>query len=424
MKKITSGYINYYLNNDSTDGIKVSSFKNVDPINSYKLDHRRFISAAINFILGSFVYWGDRNNKPQNSIIVTDKNLAKMIGCSKDHAWRVMDRIEVLFDMNFTRQKYRGGSRTVKLNKNFVDFLKIYTEQEYQQYIENHKITDSRQLYSLRQIYEYRIWGVTGLSPSQKKAKEEFIHGMSDHLHYVATSNKSDQVRIDVVQKDIHKLTELQQEQLSKIREASKLGKLAFYLHSVLIRLENKILLGLFHSKPDKEEKSNNKNSRINGNLTPGENVASAAAKSAAQKIPEDDSDSMTPRDYVVFMSLWNEVSSDKSVPRLEMLTEQRKQSIDRLVKIHSKGDLLKAVKNIRHLYHDTSTYKTAMTFNRFIEDEIFLMILESNSFDPRLGERDWADGIKDVRRFKNIEHSVPVFDNYEQAMSYWKQNK
>ena len=169
-----------------------------------------------------------------------------------------MDRIEELFNMDFTRQKYRGGSRTVKLNKTFTDFLKIYTEQEYQTFIDVHNITGSKQLYSLRQIYEYRIWGLTGskLSPSQKEAKKEFIHDMSNPLHFVATSNKSDQVRIDVIQKQVHKLTELQQKQLSKIRQASKLGKLIFCLHSVLIRLENKILLGIYYAKQDKDRKS------------------------------------------------------------------------------------------------------------------------------------------------------------------------
>ena len=426
MKKLTSGYINYYLQDGSTAGIRVASFKNIDPRNSYKLEHRRYVSAAINFIVGSFVYWSDRYNKPVESIIMTDMNLAKNIGCSVDHANRLINQIEDLFTMNFTRAKYRGGARTVKLNKTFIDFIKIYTEQEYQAFIDAHNITEDKQLYALRQIYEYRIWGLTDsqLSPSGKAAKKEFIEEMKDHLHFVATSNKSDLARIELIQKHVHDLSELQQDQLSKIREASKLGKLVHYLHSVLIRLEQKILLKIFFDKQDKELKEEQNHSRINGNQTPGENVAEASAKSAAQKIPEEDSDTMAPRDYVVFMSLWNEVASNMSVPRIEMLTEQRKQSIDRLVKIHSKGDLFKAVKNIKHLYHDSSQYKTVMKFDRFVKDETFLMLLESNSFDPRLGDRDWLDGINDIKRFNQIEHSIPVFDNYDQAMSYWKQNK
>ncbi len=426
MKKLTSGYINYQLNDESTAGIRVASFKKIDPVNSYKLKHRRYISNAINYIVGSLVYWSDRYNKPQDSVIITDSNLAKNIGCSKFHANKLMNQIEDLFTMNFTRAKYRYGARTVKLNKTFIDFIKIYTEQEYQAFIDAHNITEDKQLYALRQVYEYRIWGVTDsqLNPSQKIAKKEFIYDMSDHLHFVATADKSDLNRIKLVQKHVNTLSELQQGQLVKIREASKLGKLVFYLHSVLIRLENKVLLKEYHDNKEKESKEEQHHSRINGNQTPGENVAEASAKSVAQKKPEDESDTMAPRDYIVFMSLWNELSLNKSVPRLEMLTEQRKQSINQLVKIHSKGDLFKAVKNIRHLYHDSSKYKSAMKFDRFIQSETFLMILESNSFDPRLGERDWLDNINDMKRFRTIEHNVPEFNSYEEAMYYWKQNK
>lgn len=426
MKKLTSGYINYHLEDATTCGIRVASFKKIDPTNAYKISHRRYISAAINYMVGSFVYWSDRYNKPVDSIILTDMNLSKNIGCSKDHAFRLMDRIEELFTMDFTRAKYRFGARTVKLNKTFIDFIKIYTEQEYQAFIDAHNITEDKKLYALRQIYEYRIWGLTDnqLSPSQKEAKKEFIEDMKDHLHFVATSNKSDLKRIELIQKHVHELSEIQQGQLSKIREASKLGKLVHYLHSVLIRLEQKILLNMYYAKQDKEVKDDQEHSRIDGNPTPGKTSEEKSASAVAQKIPEEDSNTMSPRDYVVFMSLWNEVSTEKSVPRLEMLTQERKQSIDRLVKIHSKGDLFKAVKNIRHLYHDSTQYKSAMKFDRFIQSETFLMLLESNSFDPRLKERDWLDGINDLKRFNSIEHSVPEFATHEQAMSYWKENK
>ena len=426
MKKLTSGYINYYLDDSSTAGIRVASFKKIDPQNAYTLKHRRFISNAINFMIGSFVYWSDRYNKSQSTILMTDKNLAKNIGCSVDHAFRLMERIEELFTMDFTRAKWRGGSRTIKLNKTFIDFIKIYTEEEYQAFIDAHNITEDKKLYALRQIYEYRIWGLTDsqLSPGQKEAKKVFIDEMKDHLHFVATSNKSDLNRIELIQKHVHNLSELQQGQLKKIREATKLGKLVHYLHSVLIRLEQKILLQLYFDKQDKEEITEDNNSRTNGNQTPGENVAAASATKAAQKKPEDNSDSFAPRDYLVFMSLWNEVSLTKSVPRLEILTEQRKQSIDRLVKIHSKEDLFKAVKNIRHLYHDISTYKTVMTFDRFIQDEYFISTLESNSFDPRLEERDWLENINDIKRFNEVVQSVPEFATHEQAMTYWKSNK
>ncbi|MDA3860352.1 MAG: hypothetical protein PF445_03915, partial [Melioribacteraceae bacterium] len=82
MKVLKSGYINYFLADSSTAGIRVASFKNIDPQNAYTLKHRRFISNAVNLMVGTFVYWSDRYNRPQNTIIMTDNYLAKSIGCS------------------------------------------------------------------------------------------------------------------------------------------------------------------------------------------------------------------------------------------------------------------------------------------------------------------------------------------------------
>lgn len=426
MKKLTSGYINYFRADGSTAGIKVVAFKNINPANSFQLDYVRFIAKGINYMISSFVYWSNRNNKPVDHIILTNKSLAKNIDCSVSHAAYVITQIKELFTMDFTRQKYRGGARTIKLNKTFIDFMKVYSEDDYTAFIEAHNIQDSDMLYALRQIYLYRVWGLADsqLSKDQKEAKKQFIEDNKDHLHFVATSNKSDLARIDYINKHSKHLSEMQTNQLSKIREASKLGKLVHYLHSVLIRLEQKISAVLFHKNKDNDISNNVKNSTINGNSNQGESVAEASAKSAAQKIPEDSPSDMDIKDYYSFMALWNYIAIDNSMPRLEILTEARKQSIDRITKIHSKGDLLKAVKNIRHLYHDSSKYKHKITFERFIQSETFLSVLELSSFDPRVEELDLMGKIQEIRSFNTIVKEVPEFKTHKEAKEWWKLNK
>ena len=426
MKKLTSGYINYFKTDGSTAGIKVVAFKNINPANSFQLDYVRFIAKGINYMISSFVYWSDRNNRPVDHVILTNKSLAKNIDCSVSHAAYVITQIKELFNMDFTRQKYRGGARTIKLNKTFIDFMKVYSEEDYTAFIEAHNIQDSDMLYALRQIYMYRVWGLADsqLSKDQKESKKQFIDDNKDHLHFVATSNKSDLARIEYINKHAKYLTEMQNSQLGKIREASKLGKLVHYLHSVLIRLEQKISAALFSKSKENDTTDNVKHSTINGNSNQGESVAEASAKSKAQKIPEDSPSGMNIKDYYSFMALWNYLAIDNFMPRLEILTEARKQSIDRITKIHSKGDLLKAVKNIRHLYHDSSKYKYKMTIERFTQSETFLRVLEMSSFDPRLEEADFMHNLQDNSRLRRIVNEVPEFITHEEAKEWWKLNK
>jgi len=426
MKKLTSGYINYFQIDGSTAGIKVVAFKNINPANTFKLDYVRYIAKAINYMVSSFVYWSDRKNKPVDNIILTNKSLAKNLDCSVSHAAYVITQIKDLFNMNFTRQKYRGGARTIKLNKTFIDFMKIYSEEDYTAFIEAHNIQDSEMLYALRQIYTYRIWGLSSsqLSKDQKESMKQFIIDNRDYLHAAATSNKSNLARIEYINKHAKYLTEMQNNQLSKIREASKLGKLVHYLHSVLIRLEQKISAVLFNKNKDTDTSNIINHSPIERNQTPGETVAEAGAKAEAQKIPEDSPSDMSIKDYYSFMSLWNYIAFDNAIPTLEMLTEKRKQSINQLAKIHSKGDLLKAVKNIRHLYHDSSKYKYMITFERFIQSETFLHVLELSSFDPRVESEDFMDKLQAQRTYTRIVKEIPEFLTHEEAKEWWKLNK
>ncbi len=426
MKKITSAYISYDLDNGSTAGVRVASFKNINPVNSFKLSHRRHIGGAVNYIVSLFAYWSDRKGKPVDRVIVTDKLLAQNIGCSKSHAFIVANQIKVLFNMEFTRQKYRGGARSVRLNKTFIDFIKIYTEEEYDAFITAHNIQDSERLYALRQVYDYRIWGLTDsqLSRTEKEAKRIYIEDMKDHLHFVATSNKSDLARIETINKYSKHLSEMQTKQLSKIREASKLGKLVHYLHKVLIRLEQKVLLIKYHAEKDKTDNNNIDPSLINRNMNPGKSAAEVGASAVAQKIPEDDPEDMNIKDYYSFMALWNYLAIDNFMPRMEKLTEERKQSINQLAKSNSKGDLFTAVKNIRRLYHDSTKYKYKMTFERFSQDETFLHVLEINSFDPRIEDIDFMDKIEGVRTLNNIVNEIPEFITHEEAKEWWKLNK
>ena len=125
--KLTSGYFNYYQTDGSVAGIKLATFKGINASNGYKIDYVRYVPSAINFIIGRFIYWSDRKNKPQESIIITNKDLAKSIGCHEVHASKVMNQIKDLFSLTFERQGNRGGARRIRLNKAFIEFLKVFS---------------------------------------------------------------------------------------------------------------------------------------------------------------------------------------------------------------------------------------------------------------------------------------------------------
>lgn len=379
MKKLTSTYIEYVTPEGETNGIKLKTFKGINATNSYSVGYVRHIAGALNYIIGSAAYWSKRKNTPQSSAIVTDLTLSKYIGCSESHASYLVAQIRDLFSMEFTRQKYQGGARTINLNKQLIDFLKIYNETDYAAYIETHEIKDPKLLYSLRQIYEYKIWEVADsqLTLHERNDKLEFIDQMRNYHHHVATSSVSNDARIKKVQNGIKYLTEMEIKQLQNVREASKLGKLAHYLFSTLIKLEQKISGIIFNQKKNKIELEANLSQGIERNINQGATVAEAKATASAQKVPEDII--TDPLFYIEVKDAWNNMIQDQLIPVLKELTPGRIKSIDNIVKSYGKAKLLQAIYNVKNLTYDPQ-YKYKMQFGRFMQDETFVRALESES--------------------------------------------
>lgn len=379
-KKKYDTYIEYVTPEGEVKGIKLKTFKGINPKNSYNVGYVRHIAGTLNYIIGSAAYWSKRHNTPQKSVIVTDSTISKFVGCSESHASYLVAQIRDLFSMEFTRQKYQGGARTINLNKQLIDFLKIYNETDYAAYIETHNIKDPKLLYSLRQIYEYKIWEVVDskLTTDQQNDKLEFIDQMRNYHHHVATSSVSNDARIKKVQDSIKYLTEMEIKQLKNVRDASKLGKLAHYLFSVLIKLEQKISGIIFNQKKNKIELESNQSQGIEGNSNQGATVAEDEATAAAQKIPEDII--VDPSFYIEVKDAWNNMIQDQSIPVLRGLTLRRIQSIDNIVKSYGKAKLLQAIYNVKNLHHDPE-YKYKMQFERFIQVDTFVYVLEQDSF-------------------------------------------
>jgi len=422
MKKIKSAYIGYESPDGSKFGIRVKTFKNISSDNSYSIDYVRNSAKAFNFIIGRFAYWSQRKNVAQSSVIIVDKDLSKYIQNSRSNAAYVLLKLRDLFNLKFTRQKSRGGARTITLNKQVIDFMKVYSEDALTEYIDKYEIKDTNMIYILEQIYKYRIWEVTDsqLSFDEKMDKAGFIYDNQNYYHYVATSNKRNSARIQVIEKHQDKLSEVQQSQLKRIKEESSKGRLVHYLFTLLIKLEQKITF-LTRKKDDpNNEIDEQPNSPIDRNRTEGEIKTTETTSAVTQKIPED---KLSPRDYILFMYTWNDIAEDNSMPKLKALTEQRINSIDKLVKNYSKGELFKALKNIPHLYHDSSVYQYKMNFERFTRDETFVKLMELTSSDTRNTEESNTSFLN--RFFSNIAHrDIPSFETITDAKQWLRAQK
>ena len=400
LKKIKDAYIGYRLVDGSEAGIMLHTMKNVNPMNSYKLDYVRYIANAFNFLLGRVAYYNKTNNFKISAfakktgrtdgyidtVIITDKDLANNIGCSVNHSSIVMGQIRDLFGLEVKREKYRGGARTIRMNAQLIDFLKVYTEDDLSQYIIKHDLTDNKLIVALQQVFKYRVWAIkdSQLNNETRAAKKSFIARFRDYFHRVTTSSKSNQIRINIIRNGKHLLTEKELLQLDVIIDLNSQGRLDHYWFTTLIKLEQKVLL---HGIDTSDKKDDQKHSLTNGNQIEGESVEKAAASMVAQKIPGTEDNKLSDQELQEFQSTWNNIADKANeIPRIEILTAKRIQSINELVKIHSKENFKKAVDNISNLKLDKSKSSYSLTFERFMKDEVFTAVLSATSTD------NWGD--------------------------------
>jgi hypothetical protein len=427
MKQLKAAYIGYFDTQGDKQGFKIRTFRNTNATNSYTIDYVHHVSKAFNFLLGRVAYFSDRFNKPIPETILTGKDLAHNIGCSVSHASSyVIPQLKELFNLEYSREGNSHGARTIRINKRIIDFLKIYSEEDFQAFLMLHNLMDHE--YILRRLYERRIWEVTDsqLSKDEQKAKKDFMNqeDIRNYHSYVFTSNRSQASRIDYIEKSIKYLSEIERRQLDRIKsdqaEACKEErKLSWYFHQVLIKLEQKISAIL---RGHKAEPKQTPSQSTKQNQTQGETEGQQSATRAARKIPESDPDTLTYQEAIQFFMIWNWLAPTEHLDRIKTITINRYQLLGDIVKSHSKGDLFQALSNIRRLYHDPE-YKYKVSFNQFATSR-FLNVLEATEPDSRLeSQPGWEDGIEYLLETKALMNSVPEFESIEEANEWFKMN-
>lgn len=425
-KKLTSGYFKYYQPDGSTAGIKLSTFKGINVVNSYRIDYVRYVPSAINFIIGRFIYWSDRKNKPQESIIITNKDLANSIGCHEIHASKVMNQIKDLFSLDFERHGNRGGARRIKLNKAFIEFMKVFSEDDFTAYVDQYGITDSKDLYALNQIYKHRLFSTTDsqLTKEQQESKQEYLNDQRNFLHYVATSNKSTFKRIEFLDQHQDKLTEMEKRQYQRIKEESKLGKLIHYLFNVLIKIENHISAILMRMNQETQDEPIKEDASTDRNRTKGEQQTTKQVSAVHKKEPETDEDHIPSINKTVsIITFWNMICS-QGMPEVKRITEHRNHSISKLISKYGYRKVIFAVKNTSYVYHEVDKYKFKMTFERFSLPKTIDYLLDQETYDSRISDEQ-------KMKFKNrffsftaiVEPDIPELESIKEANKWLEEN-
>jgi hypothetical protein len=287
-----------------------------------------------------------------------------------------MKQIKRLFGLEMYREPNRGGARRVKLNRAFIEFLKVFTEDEYTMYLNEFGLTDSEDLYALRQIFNHRLFTLRdkNLNKEQQNNKEAYLEERRTHLHMVATSNVSINGRIRLIEKFQDKISPMEQKQFERIQKEQKQGKIQHYFYMVLIKIEN-------HVRAIKKaiENALNRNNQeetpafTDRNRTKGEQETTKQVSAVRKKEPDqeeyskddkahgvqrkqrevvefDENRTPTLRKVVILISLWNKVA-DTSMPEIKCITERKVNSISKLISKYGYREVLFAIRNTAKLY-------------------------------------------------------------------------
>ena len=348
-------------------------------------------------------------------------DLARNIGCALSTVDRVLKSLKRAFGIETSRLNQTGGVRTIRLTSQFVEFFNIYSEEKYQEYIEKYSIYGKDE-YTCRQAYRYRIWTTTEkyLTREEQEERKEFMNSSSvrNYIHYVATSNRSNLARVQFIEKFYNKLSDIQKEQLKRIKNT--LGKLDYYLHRILIKLEQKCS-SFSIKKNDEEYQEQQSTSTHEGNQTEGITSEQKSAARVHQKTPEDPSPEQL-RFIGQFIQTWNTTSIGESMNRIQRITENKIQSIMGLLEEYSEREIIDAIRTIKAIDYDTK-YKYKMSFERFIQSETMLYLLEYNSIDEDKENNNHIDIIAKTLRQNQELNSVPTFSNIHELKT-WIKNK
>ncbi len=450
LSKITNGYVTYHLPDGSKSDVKLVTFKGINAANGYNLDYVRFVPLAVNFMIGRFIYWTNiygKSSKDAETILLSNKDLAKNIGCNEDHAQIVMSQIKRLFGLEMYREPNRGGARRVKLNRAFIEFLKVFTEDEYTMYLNEFGLTDSEDLYALRQIFNHRLFTLRdkNLNKEQQANKEQYLEERRTHFHMVATSNVSIYGRIRLIEKYQDKISPIEQKQFERIQKEQKQGKLQHYFYMVLIKIEN-------HVRAIKKaiENALNRNNEeetpafTDRNKTEGEQETTKQVSAVRKKEPDQEEDSKenkphefqpkqenvaeydenrtpTLKKVVTLISLWNYVA-DSSMPEVMRITERKVDSISKLISKYGYREVLFAIRNTAKLYYDPKR-KHKMTIERLSNDTTFEYVLSRKDYHPSVSQQTKGKALSGMIHLSTIEDQCPDFRSIKESNSWFKEN-
>jgi len=423
------GFLFYIDENNAKKVFRFSTFKDIDPKNSYKINYTRQIANAVNLIMGRFHYfYNHHGKKPQTYIILSSRDMARNIGGSKSQAANVFQHLADIFGFDYSGQK----AHKVILNSRFIEFLSVFTERELQSYIMRHNITGEN-IYRLEQVFKFRMFHPhEDTWKENKERREAFYEFMTDpfiknYHHYCSTSNRSDSSRIATIEENIDVLSNLEKDQLSRIKKA--INNLGYYLHKLLIKLDNKIswFKRTKEQQAEYQEQIQNHSQTQERNHTEAEQEKTRQVGSIEKRDPEDNLDTPTPRDVVIFATYWNYMSHGRQMKQIHVLTKQRIKSIMSLVKYKGRDNVLHALGNLRNLFHDKDEYIEFMNFSRFVDFKYFDVIAQRDQEDTRLkNESNYMQLKNNYYDFWNPRNvlspdNVPDFENMKEATSWFQ---
>jgi len=333
-----------------------------------------------------------------------------------------MDQIEDIFKLEVNMKRGRSRSREVKLSKTLIDFMKVFSDDQLEEFIMNHGIKESYR-FPLQQVYRYLGWGIAPaqLSNKEKAARKSYMsdEDRNNYIHYANTSSVKEETRIKDIQDNIDLLSEPQQKQFENLKKAHTPGeKLIKYWFNILIKFQQ-IVSWLTRNKEQDQEETTTNTSVNNENMNEETSVAHSAATAAHQKDPEDDTTEAHKLQFMakVIMS-WNERAERNNLPVVHRLTEARYNSLLTIMEEYKESEILKALSKIEYI-HQGEHYSNKFTFKRFITIESILYALEYDSNSLKAEDIDLIDNLTNGYNIRAKLQAVPEFNSIKQVNTW-----
>ncbi len=430
MKVITEAYINYKSENNEIFGVPVKIIKpDLKPKNFNKLGYMHYVANAFTYMISLHTYWSDRNGANKGtSVIISNEQLADNIGCHVSTSDRVMKTLKEIFGLEYNRRHEKYGAREITINNRVIEFLKIYSLDEFYEYKIKYNLHGKKLDKALQQLFRYRAWTVKPkfLDPSQKVSLNSFLKKNQNFYHRAITDHVTDYQRIDVIKANKDKISALNITQLDRIIEEKKQGKLSQYWNKILINLQQlvtKAIQRIKRVKKDQDQESTNEiKSLIESESNQGGTVAHDSATKKQQRLPED---RLNPNEYIEVLVEWNNMLLDRDIPNIDTLDQNVINAIDKQVKSIGKSKLISCIRKISGL-DSVSNGSYKMTFNNFMTKKTIDLIDGSNIIEDVQASSWFSEYMEEHLGVISVPYidckEVPTFNNITEASTWWKE--